>query len=74
MMSWRAGGRAIARTSEEQAKLPEVPMAMAMPGDLLWRPGHVALYVGNGQIIHAPHTGDVVKYAPAKNFVKAVRP
>jgi cell wall-associated NlpC family hydrolase len=34
----------------------------------------VALYVGNGQVIHAPHTGDVVRYAPAVRFVKAMRP
>jgi peptidoglycan DL-endopeptidase CwlO len=25
---------------------------------------HVALYIGNGQIIQAPHTGDVVKVSP----------
>jgi cell wall-associated NlpC family hydrolase len=24
---------------------------------------HVGLYVGNGMMIHAPHTGDVVKYS-----------
>lgn len=32
------------------------------PGDIAWRPGHVGLYIGGGQMIHAPHTGDVVKY------------
>jgi cell wall-associated NlpC family hydrolase len=26
-------------------------------------PGHVGVYIGNGQIIHAPHTGDVVRVA-----------
>jgi cell wall-associated NlpC family hydrolase len=73
--SWRAGGRPIPRTSEAQAdNLPEVPLDRILPGDILWRPGHVALYVGNGQVIHAPHTGDVVRYAPAVRFVKAVRP
>ena len=73
--SWRAGGKAIARTSEGQADtLPEVPLAAALPGDILWRPGHVALYIGNGQIIQAPHTGDVVKVSPAVRFVKALRP
>ncbi len=24
--------------------------------------GHIGIYVGNGMMIHAPHTGDVVKY------------
>lgn len=73
--SWKAGGKAIPRTSEEQARqLPEVPMALAVPGDILWRPGHVALYIGDGQVIQAPHTGDVVKVSPAVKFDKALRP
>lgn len=38
------------------------------PGDLLFfskggRISHVGIYVGNGQMIHAPQTGDVVKYS-----------
>ena len=33
------------------------------PGDLVFFSGlgHVGLYIGGGQFIHAPHTGDVVK-------------
>jgi peptidoglycan DL-endopeptidase CwlO len=33
------------------------------PGDLVFfnALGHVGLYIGGGQFIHAPHTGDVVK-------------
>jgi cell wall-associated NlpC family hydrolase len=33
------------------------------PGDLVFFAGlgHVGIYVGNGQFIHAPHTGDVVR-------------
>lgn len=39
-----------------------------MPGDLVFfgsasSPHHVGIYVGNGQYIHSPQTGDVVKYA-----------
>lgn len=34
------------------------------PGDLMWRPGHVGIYVGNGMMIHAPKPGDVVKVVP----------
>ena len=29
---------------------------------------HVGIYVGNGQMIHAPHTGDVIKVGPIGNF------
>ena len=38
------------------------------PGDLIYfgteygQPSHVGMYVGNGTMIHAPHTGDVIKY------------
>ena len=33
------------------------------PGDLVFFEGlgHVGIYIGGGQFIHAPHTGDVVK-------------
>ena len=33
------------------------------PGDLVFFDGlgHVGIYIGGGQFIHAPHTGDVVK-------------
>ena len=33
------------------------------PGDLVFFSGlgHVGIYIGGGQFIHAPHTGDVVK-------------
>lgn len=34
------------------------------PGDLMWKPGHVGIYAGNGMMIHAPKPGDVVKYVP----------
>jgi cell wall-associated NlpC family hydrolase len=39
------------------------PISQAQPGDILWRYGHVGLYVSPGLYIHAPQTGDVVRYA-----------
>ena len=33
------------------------------PGDIICYSGHVAIYIGNERVIHAPHTGDIVKEA-----------
>lgn len=40
-----------------------VPKSALEPGDLVFfhRLGHNGIYIGGGQFIHAPHTGDVVK-------------
>ncbi len=73
--AWWAAGKAIPRTSAAQASLlPEVPLDRVEPGDILWRPGHVAIYVGDGFTITAPSEGGVVKLARATRYQKAVRP
>jgi peptidoglycan DL-endopeptidase CwlO len=73
--AWLAGGKKIPRTSADQlAELPSVPMDSIAPGDILWRPGHVALYVGQGWVISAPGTGDVVQYRSTKGYTRAMRP
>ena len=56
-----------------------VSRARLRPGDLLFFDGlgHVGLYIGGGQYIHAPHTGDVVKISSLSDrggYVGAVRP
>ena len=52
------------------------------PGDLVFFDGlgHVGIYIGNGQFVHAPHTGDFVKISSlvtppySTRYVGAVRP
>ena len=34
------------------------------PGDLMWKSGHVGIYVGNGLMIHAPRPGKSVSIVP----------
>ncbi len=52
----------------------EVSYSELQPGDLVFpHAGHVGIYIGNGQMIHAPQTGDVVKVAPVYKFWRARR-
>ena len=44
------------------------------PGDICVRVGHVGVYIGGGQMIHAPHTGDVVKISEVPSNMWYVRP
>jgi cell wall-associated NlpC family hydrolase len=75
MMAWAAAGVSMGHNSESQyARFPKVPMNQLEPGDIVWSPGHVGIYVGSGAVIHAPHTGDVVGYINVSYFQGAVRP
>jgi cell wall-associated NlpC family hydrolase len=54
--AWAQAGVSIPRTSGGQASLPYVPLDELRPGDLItyYSPvHHVALYIGNGQIVNA---------------------
>jgi len=63
--AWGVAGVGIPRTSRTQyAGLTRIPTAAIQPGDLVFSGypiHHVGMYVGNGQMVHAPRTGDVVK-------------
>ena len=55
-------GVSLPRTSYEQQNAGyEVSYADAQPGDLICYGGHVAIYMGNGQIVHASNSRDVIK-------------
>lgn len=60
--AYAAVGIHLPRTSGAQAAVM-TPVSEPMPGDLVYMPGHIGIYAGNGQMWHAPHSGDVVKLA-----------
>lgn len=43
------------------------------PGDICTSATHCGIYIGNGMMIHAPHTGDVVKVGPVQSSMVYVR-
>ncbi|MEC4019315.1 C40 family peptidase [Streptomyces sp. H27-D2] len=70
LTQWAYGraGVGIPRTSQAQRHAGrQVPLSQARPGDLVvYRDdaSHVGMYVGNGQVVHAPYPGARVRYDP----------
>lgn len=66
--SYRQAGVSLPRTSQAQRHAGrQVPLSQARPGDLVtYRSdaSHVGMYVGNGQVVHAPYPGARVRYDP----------
>lgn len=70
-----AAGVSLPRTTYDQINVG-VPVAYEdlQPGDLIFpHTGHVGIYIGGGQMIHAPSTGDVVKVSTVYKFYTARR-
>jgi cell wall-associated NlpC family hydrolase len=73
MMAWAAAGVVLPHNAAAQYdSLPHVSRSELEPGDLVFYDygagiTHVAIYVGNGMVIHAPHTGTVVQYGQIDN-------
>nr|WP_308800294.1 NlpC/P60 family protein [Streptomyces sp. NEAU-H3] len=78
--AWAAAGRIIPRTSQEQwRQLQHVPLSQIRPGDLVIYhsdASHVGIYIGKGNIIHAPRPGRSVTVAGigSMQILGAVRP
>ncbi|MBQ2451600.1 MAG: C40 family peptidase [Lachnospiraceae bacterium] len=63
---YKAFGYKIPRTSYQQRSVgKEVSYAEAQPGDLICYAGHVAMYIGNGRIVHASSAKTGIKYGYA---------
>ena len=66
MMAWRQGGVSFPHLAQDQYDMTQrISISQALPGDLIFfgTPSnvyHVGIYVGNGQMIDAPETGQNV--------------
>ena len=70
--AWKAAGVALPHNAAAQDDaVADIPVAAAQPGDLLFYGSpdvyHVAIYVGNGQMIEAAHSGVPVRLTPVRN-------
>ncbi|MDX6287960.1 MAG: peptidoglycan DL-endopeptidase CwlO [Frankiales bacterium] len=80
MASWGAAGVSLPHSSSAQyGSGRHVSRSELKPGDLVFYGNpihHVGIYIGNGNYIHAPHSGDVVSIDPAfrDDYAGAVRP
>jgi peptidoglycan DL-endopeptidase CwlO len=66
MAAWAAAGKSLPHNAAMQWNaVAHISRGVLAPGDLVfyYGLGHVALYVGNNQVIHAPHPGTVVQLA-----------
>ncbi len=74
--SWRTVGVRLPRTANAIASAePEIPIEEARTGDVLWWPGHVGIYAGDGWVIDAYDSRNgVVVRRPAVQPRRAFRP
>lgn len=77
MYSYGKAGITLPRTSSAQSSTGKaVPRSQLQPGDLVFFGSpvhHVGIYLGNGKMVHAPDTGDVVKISPLENDYSGAR-
>jgi cell wall-associated NlpC family hydrolase len=78
--AWGVAGVAMAHSSAAQyTEFPHVPISQLAPGDLVFFGSpihHVGMFVGNGTMIEAPHTGAFVRYSSIyrPDYTGAARP
>ncbi|MDA2806585.1 C40 family peptidase [Nocardiopsis suaedae] len=71
MRSWGAAGVSLPRTTYGQAEAgARVSRDQLQPGDILFFSGlgHDGLYLGNGQMVHAPRTGKNIEVVPLAGY------
>ncbi|HKS48997.1 MAG TPA: NlpC/P60 family protein [Amycolatopsis sp.] len=77
LWSYNQAGTTLPRTAaQQQQNGVAVLLSQIQPGDLLFEGSpayHVAMYLGNGKMVQAPDTGDVVKISSVPNNISNAR-
>ena len=75
MFAYAAAGISLSHfTGAQWNEGRHVSQGELVPGDLVFfgtSLGHMGMYIGNGQFIHAPHTGDVVKISALSGYYQS---
>jgi cell wall-associated NlpC family hydrolase len=70
LWSWAHAGVSLPRTSGAQRGYTQrISFDQLQPGDLVFSGNpvsHVGMYIGGGQMVHSPQTGDVVKVSAVR--------
>jgi cell wall-associated NlpC family hydrolase len=79
LWAYQKAGITLPRNSAAQAQYgTPVPRSQLQPGDLVayYSPvSHIGMYIGDGKMVHAPTSGDVVKISPLQSqYAGATRP
>lgn len=74
MQCYRALGISLPHSSESQARYCTKPLSQAVPGDIVYRPGHVGIYIGNGRTIEAHSPSRGIGYGTLSSFVRCGSP
>lgn len=77
LWAWARAGKSLPHSSGAQyAATQRISLDQLQPGDLVFfnNPiSHVGMYIGGGQMVHSPHTGDVVKISPISRMGSVIR-
>lgn len=65
-------GYSVPRVAADQGSYSTpISIGELQPGDILWTSGHIGIYVGNGEMVHAPQPGQNVTLSDISWFVNS---
>jgi cell wall-associated NlpC family hydrolase len=70
LYAWRAAGVTLSHyTGAQYSETTHIPLSDLQPGDLVYSGdmGHMGMYIGNGNMVEAPHTGANVRVVPLRS-------